>query len=104
MIKKIISSVIICAAIIAIATPNQAEAIKLKVEPSITFRNTHEHTRVRAPHARRVARRYYYAPRPEVVYVYPEDNYYYYEDEYYAPRHYRSRTSSTDYGLTFKIK
>jgi len=103
MIKKIIATLIACTGMVAVISPSQAEAVKLKVEPSVTFRNSYEHTRVRQPRSRRMVRQRY-VPQREVVYVYPEDDYYYYEDEYYVPRHYRTRTSGTDFGLTFKLK
>lgn len=117
MFKTIIYTLLATSSIAAF-NPNQAEAVKLKIEPSVTFRSSRERTYVvpeRVPVARvpvrtaRVPVRYYPAPAPrrEVIY-YPEeyvydDVYYYYYPEY-RPTYYNTRTSGTDFGLTFKLK
>ncbi len=112
MVKKIISSLLIGTAAITMLGPSKAEAVKLKIEPSATFRQSYNREHVRHYPSRRVVRRYdapssyYYEPyyRREAVVVYPDEYVEYYEDDYYAPRHYRSRSSGTDFGLKFKLK
>lgn len=116
MIKTIIYTLLATTSFAALI-PNQAEAVKLKIEPSVTFRSSHDRTHVvptrvtaaRVPvRAARVPVGYYApTPRREVIY-YPDDYVYGYEDVYYYypeyPTYYRSHTSGTDFGLTFKLK
>lgn len=87
--------------------PGDAHAAKLKIEPSVTFRNSHTH--YYQPRQRVYVQRppvvygYYggYAPAPyyeEVVMVEPPR--YYVEPCYYPP----VQSYGTDFQLKFKIK
>lgn len=86
-------------------TPSEAEALKVKLEPSITFRQSNRRSYHRP---KRVVRQYqdvHYYHDPYTHY----DNYYYYPVtreyvEYYPSYRNRSYSRGTDFKLKFKFK
>ena len=85
--------------------PSEAEAFKVKVEPSLTFRQSNTRTYNRP---RRVVRHYQDVQYYHDPYTH-HDHYYYYPVtreyvEYYPPYRNHQHTSGTDFQLKFKFK
>lgn len=100
---------------LAFFAPWQAEALKIKVQPSLSFFQSYGHVReepvmVQPVQPVMVQEVYYTHPYPPqrvpVPVPGPVYNVYYPPQRvvYYPPMHYRTHSHSTNFGLTFKFR
>jgi hypothetical protein len=105
MYKLLSLGVLFSGTMVALFSPQKAEALKLKIEPSISFRQSFGQTYYTpAPvYMRETAYVDYFVedcPYCQTVYYYESPGYYYYPAAYPVPM----RSSGTDFQLNFKLK
>ena len=102
MNKKLTSLPILFILVACAITPSSSEAMKVKIEPSITFRQSRTKTYHRPS---RVVRRVYapvYVYDPYIYGYYPVETYEYVE--YQQPRRHHYHSYGNDFSLKFKLK